>query len=188
MQMKTPFVLLGLLFCVSTLHAQSKRAIVNPLEDFLEVYRDTDAVVDLHSRVIYKLEADFNNDGRRDIALTDPFTGGAQNLDWDFFLRENDGTYRYVGSIMFEDILAIKPESVGAAVLSIYWHLSAQEGTIEEYALSFEGAKFLRRHETTERVEPLTGSVGSRAISDSCCKVRELLSDIHAPWRLRCRQ
>ena len=184
--MKTPLVFLILLFCVSTLHTQSKRAIKNPIEAFLRAYRDTAKVSDVHSRVIRKLEADFNNDGRRDIALTDPFAGGAQNLDWDFYLREKDGTYREIGWIMFEDILAIKPKSVGATVLLIYLHYSGEEGTIEEHAVSFQGTKLLREYAPTERVEQLTGGVGSPAIPDSCCKVLDLLSDIHAPWRLDC--
>ncbi len=188
MRITTPLVLLILLFSVSTLHAQGKRSIANPIGDFLREYQDTAEVIDLYSRVIHKLEADFNNDGRRDIALTDPFTGGAQNLDWHFYLLDKDGTYRDIGSIEFEDILAIRPKRAGATRLSIYLHSSGAEGEIQEDALSFQGPKLLRRYSTTEGVEPLTGGVGPQAIPDSCCMVVDLLSDIHAPWSLRCGQ
>ena len=170
------------LLVVSTCNSQYRRVIVDPVANWLAAYQDTAKVPYFSDRYLHKLVGDFNNDGRLDIVITDPFTGGAQNLEWVFYLRDARGKYRDVGLISFEDIISIRPIKPGVALVGVFIHDSGSEGTIEEYRISIRGIKLVHSYSADAAITPMSDGPGPNSVTRFRCRVLDLLRDSKSAW------
>lgn len=175
------FILLSI-FTIQLLNAQKAR-ISNPLIYELNNYKDTTYIIGFYKRTLRKIIFDFNCDGLTDLALSDPYMGGAHNAPWNIYLQRKDHTYFFAGTIWCEDFLRVISIKRGAAKLITYEHYSGQEGFVNEDEISFNGIGSLKTTSTKFISRSYLNSLFINShFSDSCCSVRNLLININSPW------
>jgi hypothetical protein len=178
--------LIFFLFCLSHGQAQPIKIIKNPVEFFVQVYKDTTEYKGAKDRCLIKDEFDINCDGLNDILLTDPYTGGAHNYDWDVYLKNQNGTYTYIGVISFEGIVAKRISKDVSRVIA-YEHMGFDEGILNEYHISFKGIKFIKKWSTKSDSSFNYETIFSTKIAESFCRIDTLLHNINANWSDLCR-
>jgi len=176
------FLLLSSLFL-----NQDDKNITNPIKYFLVRYSDTTNMSEFQERHLLKIVSDFNNDGSKDIMLTDPFTGGAHNLEWEIFLQTHDGTYSSVGIITFGSAESVKPISRGVSFFMCGEHYSGEESFTSIYSISFNGIKKIKEISSKDSsMQNYINSFPATILVDSCCTVHELLKNINSHWSVGC--
>jgi hypothetical protein len=103
--MRTIFVFLALTACSEALSATPSNEIRDPLEAFvLEQYpRGSDFFVHGdRDTTLYRCVADFNGDGRADIALSEQSIWGNRTGPFEIFIQEPDGRFRYLHTVDYE--------------------------------------------------------------------------------------
>lgn len=99
--MRFKFSLLALFFAVGPVHAQEPFDTSDPLRAFVyEQYpRGSDYFIHGygHTRV-YRCRADFNRDGRTDVALSEKSILGKRTGPFEIFVQDIDGDYGYQGT------------------------------------------------------------------------------------------
>ena len=173
-------------------HAQ--RAIVDdPINDFVEPYRDTTDVVDRDRRILVRIFADFNNDGIRDIALSDTYHWGNAGSDWEIYLGRQDGKYEFLTEAFFHP-LAFRLEQIkkGNSKLIVYMRDNAVQGYLKEYEISSQGFKeissrLLKTGDESSRDHAeywqLFGHLYKKPVSE-CCKLYDYLQNPKVKWQL----
>jgi hypothetical protein len=185
--MKYSFLILFLLL-FSNVQSQPIKNIKNPVEFFVHEYKDTTVYNDANDRCLIKDEFDINCDSLNDILLTDPYTGGAHNYDWSVFLKNQNGTYTYIGSMFFEGPgIVAKRISKGVSKVIAYEHVGFDEGNLNEYKVSFKGIKYIKKWSTKSDPSFDFETFFSTKIAESFCRIQTLIENINANWSELCQ-
>lgn len=178
-----------ILFTTLLLNSYLLTAQINPIEDWVAPYKDTSIIKDINDadkRTLYKIVHDFNGDGVLDLALCDPYIGGAHDIPWQIFLQGSDHTYVDVGEIWCEDFVSVRRIAPKTSKLIAFEHWNSEEGFLNEYKVSFKGIKHLRRYSTKSLPSTYMDSLWARCdFVDSSCAIRDLILNINFKWKKR---
>jgi hypothetical protein len=92
-------VVLTVLFCLAGCASQGKasqRVLRDPVASWFEGASSRE---DADATTVSVVEADFNCDGRKDMAITDSRMGGTGGSIWTLYLRRPDGRYAEAGDV-----------------------------------------------------------------------------------------
>ena len=141
--MKPLSICILVLLPLATLSAQDTPYLVpgDPVEGTFQAFQEDSTLFDF-AQLVLKVEYDFDSDGMVDIAVsTYPNLCGNAGCDYEIFLKRPEG-YLSVGEMFFHHgAIYVERVKSGVSRIVTYRHMSAFEGTLEEYELDSTGIK-----------------------------------------------
>jgi hypothetical protein len=189
---KIPLILILITLTLSTL-AVAQDVVTDPVEDFASQYRDTSSIDHFNKMVLIKIVRDFNNDGINDIAVSETSEWGNAGGEWDIYLGQADGHYKYLDQMIFHaDGIAFLPLCQGISEVVTYIHGGAEEGDLVHYYLSDKGVSKIsgrrivfnnpKDAEEYAKYNQLFGNAYKRPMS-VCCRLSEYLRNKNCNWQ-----
>lgn len=133
MKTKIQLLLLLMLFLNISL-CYGENDIQNPIYDFAKATET--------GCYLARIETDFNNDGRNDIACSSTNLWGNAGGPWFIYLQKTNGKYFLLGDLFFHPkAFHIQADSKGKCTLTVYIRGGAQEGILFKYGISINGIK-----------------------------------------------
>lgn len=166
---------------------QDTITVKNPLLDCFNSFLQDSADLD-PEREILKIEYDFNSDGIPDLAISNsPNLCGSAGCQWDIYLGQQSGGYKEFDGLFFNDgAIYVQPIAEGRSRIYTYSRSGGGEGSIEEYDLSAQGIKLIKRiaPDTTnwDRFLELCRGKPSPVVEFSC-NVQQALRTHHFVWK-----
>jgi hypothetical protein len=83
------------------------------------------------------IEADFNCDGRTDLALSDSTLWGNAGGEWGIYLKQDDGRYIYTGSAFFHPLaFHIDKKTDGIGIMTVYHRAGGGDGALVKFEIT----------------------------------------------------
>ena len=83
------------------------------------------------------IEADFNCDGKPDLALSDSSLWGNAGGEWAIYLKQRDGRYLYTGSAFFHPLaFHIDKKTDGIGIMTVYQRAGGGDGALVKFEVT----------------------------------------------------
>lgn len=141
-------------------YCQENKKITDPIKihateknkEYLKIYfkkEDKPYQEILLIRIIF----DINNDGLNDIAIGNSFEEGKAGVNWDIYLGQKDGTYKFLTNMLFHPLaFFIKPINKNRTEFYTYIRMGGMEGYLDKNIIIGDTIK----EEKNELIYPTT--------------------------------